>query len=138
MLPALCPSAGRPGAGRGVSHEPLWYLLGPFSEPERESGGLQTVHQGYTAGKDLFSRALMLGTRLGRPTVQKAGLEAKAALLSDCHLPGHSPLAQGGVLAIGAQTGTGQSSTRGNQGNWERLRPACFQGLVKQTGRPRG
>ena len=87
MLPALCPSAGRPGAGRGVSHEPLWYLLGSFSEPERESGGLQTVHQGYTAGKDLFSRALMLGTRLGRPTVQKAGLEAKVALLSDCHLP---------------------------------------------------
>lgn len=60
----------------------------------------------------------MLGTRLGRPTVQKAGLEAKADLLSDCHLPGHSPPAQGGVLAIGAQTGTGQSSTRG-KGNWE-------------------
>lgn len=64
------------------------------------------MHQGYMAGKDLFSRALMLGTRLGRPTAQRAGLETKATLLSDCHLPGHSPPTQGRVLAIGAQTGT--------------------------------
>ena len=91
------------------------------------------MHQGYTAGKALFSRALMLGTRLGRPTVQRAGLETKATLLSDSHLPGHSPPTQGGVPAIGVQTGAGWSSTRENQGNWERLQPACCQGLAKRT-----
>lgn len=58
----------------------------------------------------------MLGTRLGRPTMQRADPTAKATLVSGCHLPGHTPPAPEGVPAVGPMLAPDSAATKEKRG----------------------